>query len=672
MATIVRFRLGLKHPTRGEMFIAPRLAQTGELEVDHQQDSGTARSGQTVDPSESTTIPINASEITGIPTELALNVFQRGIEILWSGAGQVETIVVVSEPTLDDMLALSFAERLLVGESLPEGARELAEYASLARRGFRPGKCPLDESIEGMFLAIRNANSGDLNDPIIATKFLDRWRQLATFLLNAMAEGRDPFSSSLFQGQHPFRQEQLFLAADRQLYLQDVIRGARWKISLPGQLPRAAALFLNHPKSILFKYWAREDSQAPMLGKYSLLAVLRADESWVLSTYPTDRISIRALADALQVAERVATPRQEQPRTWYAGERHDHSLCGSPHEGTRLSERGVLAVVRRWCQAKPVRERQFTKAIAAITLAAVVLMGGMYSPAGQQTLRGLRRVCDGGIPPPPPPPEPSGPEPLQGDVLNGRCRALFLATETYNDSSWDDLNKPIDDAETISALLKNEYGFECEIVKDPDRDAFIDAVERVADAAYQAGDRLLIYVAGHGDFKTNQSYLIVRRPEGNSAKSANLVSTAEIENAVMRSQCPHVFLMIDACYSGAFEYEVAMRGEYRIPAKWRAKRGKEFIRDRLKNNSRRVLTSGAKEPVPDESPFVTRLINYLREGRKDGILTSIEIYNAVNVGSAPFPVFAPGREGDKGGEFLFVRNPHSAPAVEVASPPTGP
>ena len=81
--------------------------------------------------------------------DLATLVLQRGLEGLDRGGGPPSAVVVSSDPTLDDLLAASFAERLAEGGTLPAGAAALAKYAALQREGLQPGTVPVEESIEG-------------------------------------------------------------------------------------------------------------------------------------------------------------------------------------------------------------------------------------------------------------------------------------------------------------------------------------------------------------------------------------------------------------------------------------------------------------------------------------------------------------------------------------------
>src|SRR5438046_2591489 len=104
--------------------------------------------------------PARASEGRG----LAGAVCEHGTAALRCRDGPVERLVVdvaFTHPTFDDMLAAAFAQRLLEGQPLPPGSRAFADYAAVVRQGLRPSDIPPEDSLEGIFLAIRNASGKD-------------------------------------------------------------------------------------------------------------------------------------------------------------------------------------------------------------------------------------------------------------------------------------------------------------------------------------------------------------------------------------------------------------------------------------------------------------------------------------------------------------------------------
>ena len=137
------------------------------------------------------------------------------------------------------------------------------------------------------------------------TKELASWKLGSPWqrILEACREGIDPFVTPLFRERPQFARQRTYLACDHEVYKQDVARGERWLVSLPEGPPQASALVLRPPKSVLWKYWARSDQQAPTGGVYLMLLMQREPGQWVFSTDPVQRLPLKTLADELQKAE---------------------------------------------------------------------------------------------------------------------------------------------------------------------------------------------------------------------------------------------------------------------------------------------------------------------------------------------------------------------------------
>jgi serine/threonine protein kinase len=290
--------------------------------------------------------------------ELAALVLEHGVDVLERDPGEAKCIVAdvdATSPTLDDMLAASFAVRLLVGDTLPEGCRAFARYAAVVREGLRVHGAPLESSLEGIYLALRAAAGPDLTDPEAGARFREDWSRLVQAILRAAEAGQDPFTTLLFASGADFARERAFLTRDQEVYEQDLLRGERWLVALPGGPPEASGLLLRQPRSLLFKHWSRSDRAAPAGGRYLFLAVDWGNGTWVFSTDPIYRLSLQSLAAALQAAEAKADAVRAAAHPWFDGKPFSHTLVASPRGGTRLAEEMVLRVVREWSGARAAR-----------------------------------------------------------------------------------------------------------------------------------------------------------------------------------------------------------------------------------------------------------------------------------------------------------------------------
>jgi hypothetical protein len=316
----------------------------------------------------------------GASRQLALDILQQGLAALPRGNGPAQRIVLqaTSLPTLDDMLAATFAAHLAQGEELPKSAEVFAQYSALARGGYSPGRIPPDLTIEGIYHAICWPFGPRLADDRAATEFVHQWNRMAKVLWQAMLDGADPYTQPLFSEAGGFAREIVSLRSDRQVYEQDVKAGIRYRIHPAGTDTREnSALVLRDPKSLLFKQWARADIRSPSGDGYLVLGVQWDGGNWIFSTDPVQRLSLKALADALDEAEKE----RGASAAWFDGAPFQHSLVAAPKSGTTLRPAEVLAVFEKWAGARQASQASRAsaagnsrRAIAAVAALLVIVI----------------------------------------------------------------------------------------------------------------------------------------------------------------------------------------------------------------------------------------------------------------------------------------------------------
>jgi hypothetical protein len=299
-------------------------------------------------------------EAQGRAAALASLALTEGPGAFLQGPRPIERLVLPVEglgPTLDDMLAAAVLQRRLAGKALPQGLASFAHYAELVRRGLYPSDLPAEETVEAVYQALRNERGADLTDPLVRQHFVAGWERLFGRLLQAAEAGEDPCQTALFAGDSRFAEEKAYLRRDQQVYRQDLARGERWRVRLPGGPPAGGGLFLRQPKSLLFKHWCRQDVEAPGEAGYLLLVVDWGKDNWLLSTNPVHQLSLAPLAALLQEAEVSADPARAEADPWFDGKRFNHTLIAAPRGGTRLTQQQFLRVVRQWAGARAVKPR---------------------------------------------------------------------------------------------------------------------------------------------------------------------------------------------------------------------------------------------------------------------------------------------------------------------------
>ena len=181
---------------------------------------------------------------------------------------------------------------------------------------------------------------------------------------------------------------------------------------------------------------------------------------------------------------------------------------------------------------------------------------------------------------------------------------------------------------------------------------------------YGEDDQLFIFIAGHGAFNDDfrEGYIIAKNSLKDDPEVSTYLSHSQLRNIVDQIPCRHIFLVIDACFGGTFDEKIARRGGPSSPSPYEDATNREFIYRKMQFVTRRFLTSGGKEYVPDgrpgqNSPFVRRLLEALRSyGGGSGMLTTTTILSYVER-VTPEPRYGEWGENQPGSDFIFVAKP---------------
>jgi hypothetical protein len=252
---------------------------------------------------------------------------------------------------------------------------------------------------------------------------------------------------------------------------------------------------------------------------------------------------------------------------------------------------------------------------------------------------------------------------LEAEVVANRLDrkdyAVLFATDEYQD--WGDLTNPINDAETIAEELEQMYGFDVELVKNPTQSEVILKLREYAKKSYMEHDQLMIFFAGHGQFDElmGQGYIVTTESQKNDPAKTTYLSHAVLRNVIDNIPSEHTLLVMDVCFGGTFDPAIARadsRGEDNMYSEVSSI---DYIKRKLRFKTRKYITSGGKQYVPDgrpgfHSPFASKFIEALRSyGGRDEIITLSELFGWLErINPEPkaggFGVDAPGSD------FVFV------------------
>jgi hypothetical protein len=236
--------------------------------------------------------------------------------------------------------------------------------------------------------------------------------------------------------------------------------------------------------------------------------------------------------------------------------------------------------------------------------------------------------------------------------------ALLFATNNYDD--WQDLTNPVNDAKTIAEELEKNYGFKVDLVINATSEQVMLKLREYALKSYMPKDQLFIFFAGHGQFDEafGEGYIVAKDSRRNDPSYNSYIPHSKLRTIINNIPSEHILMVMDACFGGTFDPVIAKAGhrgfedEYVLTAT-------ELIERKLKFKTRRYMTSGGKEYVPDgrpgaHSPFARKFLEALRTyGGKDKILTISEIQPFLEV-IKPEPRMGEFGDNVPGSDFVFI------------------
>lgn len=244
-------------------------------------------------------------------------------------------------------------------------------------------------------------------------------------------------------------------------------------------------------------------------------------------------------------------------------------------------------------------------------------------------------------------------------IMDRKDYALLFATDEYE--YWDNLQNPVNDITTIATELKEIYGFEIEVVRNPTKREALQKLREYAKKSYLPNDQLFIMFAGHGHFDQlfNQGYLVCKDSKITDEEKLSYISHNNLRSIIDNIPNKHIFLAIDACFGGTFDPYISSSAHRGGSWMYDELEHIEYINRKLKLRTRKFLTSGGKEYVSDgrpgqHSPFTRKLLEALRSyGGADNILTLSEIKAFVEK-IDPEPRFGEFGTDQPGSDFIFI------------------
>ena len=202
--------------------------------------------------------------------------------------------------------------------------------------------------------------------------------------------------------------------------------------------------------------------------------------------------------------------------------------------------------------------------------------------------------------------------------------ALIIGVSDYTDG-WKSLPGVKTDVKAVSQVLKTN-GFEIKELLNPTRSQLNSGIDAfINEHGYEAGNRLLIYFAGHGHTQKagdgrDLGYIV---PADAPLPSSNellfrrtALSMNEIDNYARRIEAKHALFIFDSCFSGT----LLTKRRSNVPP---------IITLKTTQPVRQFITAGADDQeVPDVSIFRQQFVEALSgeaDLNQDGYITGSEL-----------------------------------------------
>ncbi|MBB3697020.1 caspase family protein [Flammeovirga yaeyamensis] len=238
---------------------------------------------------------------------------------------------------------------------------------------------------------------------------------------------------------------------------------------------------------------------------------------------------------------------------------------------------------------------------------------------------------------------------VENELIKGEYYALLIANEKYEDKDWANLKHPINDTKKLKSILTKKYQFKEEnivYVENGTRTDILKGFNEIIKRTHE-DDKVLIYYSGHGiyDYRAEEGFWIPSN--GGSVDDTEWIANSSLTRKIKSISANHVFLISDSCFGGSI---------------FKLSRGKltsieKSVKKYIEKKSRKGMTSGALDTVPDKSVFANYLYEYLKNNTKK-YLTTTSLFNGISeivaLNSENIPQYSVLQNtGDEGGQFVF-------------------
>lgn len=229
--------------------------------------------------------------------------------------------------------------------------------------------------------------------------------------------------------------------------------------------------------------------------------------------------------------------------------------------------------------------------------------------------------------------------------------ALLIAETDYNDTGIKDLAGTVSDMRKLYNLLVNNYNF-----SKTNTDTLVNATKvNILESLIQKAntlkenESLFIFYAGHGQMvkhedDSEEGFLVP--VDASKNKTSSYISSDDLVRSIKYSKAKHILFVADACFAGSLFRDISADAP-------------ESVAEAYKDKSRKLLASGNRQAVPDQSEFIEYLRLALQENHQKYITAEqlIDSFknqykNTTHLQLQYYPIK---NVDDLGGQFVFTR-----------------
>ena len=245
-------------------------------------------------------------------------------------SNDIDTITLHKSPDLDCVASSYLANYYINNNCFPKFTDELCNFLDKVDFGYKTSNLI---SLSTIFSVIKSNCSND-------ETILIKGHKLIEDLSNS------GFDSGIKQNK--YLNEMEYINNDYKIFEKDMQQSKIYKYTLENK--RIDGLALYKPKSILFKYWARD------IG-YDLLIVKWSKKRTVISLKADTILSLKGIGDRLNFLEEMKRRKKNIvineeiregyniPDPWYDGRAHNYTIVDSPLNGTILKFDQIISTI---------------------------------------------------------------------------------------------------------------------------------------------------------------------------------------------------------------------------------------------------------------------------------------------------------------------------------------